>query len=134
MNDDYLPAKGDGWIIFAGIIIAIAGALNVIYGIAAIDQSATFVEGNRFVIFDDIQTWGWIHLVIGVAQLFASFSIWNGHTFGRLIGIITCAVSAVALLLFVNAFPWVAFGIFIIDMLVIYALAVYGGSRRQAGA
>jgi hypothetical protein len=34
------------------------------------------------------------------------------------------------LLFTVNAYPFAAFMLFLVDMLVIYGLAVYGGKRR----
>ena len=121
--------RGDGWVLFAGVMIMVAGFLNFIYGIAAIDNSSAFVGGTHFVIFDDLNTWGWIVLLIGIVQLFAAFSIWNRNPFGRVIGIASAAISAIAILFLSNAFPFVAFGIFILDLLVIYGLVAYGGRQ-----
>lgn len=129
---DAYEKRGDGWVLFAGVMILIAGFLNVIYGIAAIDNSAFFSGESRFVIFDDLNTWGWIHTIIGVLQLIAAFSIWNRHPFGRFIGVATAAVSAIAILLFINANPLGAFAIFVIDLLVIYGLVAYGGRDKAA--
>jgi hypothetical protein len=120
-------ARGEGWVAFAGIMIMLAGILNVIYGIAAIDGSAFFTDEGRYVIFDDLNTWGWFLLIVGAVQLFAAFSIWSGGEFGRLIGIASAGVSALVILFTVNAFPFAAFMVFIIDVLVIYGLAAYGG-------
>ena len=39
-------------------MLALAGFLNVIWGIGAIDDSTYFNGDNRFVIFDDLKTWG----------------------------------------------------------------------------
>lgn len=125
-------SHGEGWVLFAGVMVMVAGFLNLIYGIAAIDSSSTFVEGSRFVIFDDLNTWGWIHTIVGAVQLVAAFSIWSGREFGRFIGIVSAAFSAIAIILFVNAFPIAALGIFILDLLVIYGLVVYGGRLRAA--
>jgi hypothetical protein len=127
--DDY-ARRGDGWVLFAGVMILIAGFLNLVYGIAAIDNSAFFSsEGSRYVIFDDLNTWGWIHLLIGIVQLIAAFSIWNRHAFGRFIGVLSASISAMAILLFINANPLAAFSIFVLDLLVIYGLVVYGGRQ-----
>jgi hypothetical protein len=131
--------RGEGWVLFAGVMIMIAGFLNAIYGIAGIDSSSAFVGGSHYVIFDNLSTWGWIHLLIGIVQLFAAFSIWNRNPFGRVIGIASASISAIAILMFSNAFPFVAFGIFIIDLLVIYGLVAYGArpaptSRPRARA
>ena len=119
--------RGDGWVLFAGVMIMVAGFLNFIYGIAGIDNSSAFVGGSHYVLFDNLNTWGWITLLIGILQLFAAFSIWNRNPFGRVIGIATASISAVAILLYANAFPFVAFGIFILDLLIIYGLVAYGG-------
>lgn len=125
--------RGEGWVAFAGIMIMLAGILNVIYGIAAIDSSAFFTGEQRFVIFTDLNTWGWFILIVGAVQLFAAFSIWSGGEFGRFIGIASAAFSALVILFTVNAYPFAAFMLFIIDLLVIYGLAAYGGKPRGAG-
>ena len=44
----------------------------------------------------------------------------------------SASVNAVILLFTVNAFPFAAFMLFIIDLLVIYGLVVYGGRERAA--
>ena len=87
-------AKGEGWLLFAGIMILVAGVLNVIWGIAAIDSANFFIEDDRY-IFEDLNTMGWCVLVIGVVQLFAAFSIWSGGQFGRWIGIIAASAGGV---------------------------------------
>jgi hypothetical protein len=68
-------ARGAGWLLCAGIMLIVAGTLNIIWGIAAVDNANFFVEGERY-IFEDLTTMGWIVLVIGVIQVLAAFSIW----------------------------------------------------------
>ncbi len=128
----YEETRGDGWVLFAGTMIMIAGFLNFIWGIAAIDNSSFFTDEGRYVIFDDLNTWGWFLLIFGVLQLIAAFSIWNRHAYGRVLGVFSASVNAVILLFTVNAFPFAAFMLFIIDLLVIYGLVVYGGRERAA--
>jgi hypothetical protein len=123
-------ARGEGWIVFAGAMLMFAGVLNVIWGIAAIDDSSFFTDEGRYVIFDDLNTWGWFLLIVGVLQLTAAVSVWNRNTFGQLFGIAVAFLNALILLFTVNAFPFAAFMLFIVDMLVIYGLAVYGGRQR----
>lgn len=130
--DTYDSNRGEGWVLFAGVMVMIAGFLNVIYGIAALDDSAVFADGSRYVIFDDLNTWGWIHLIIGLVQVVAAFSIWSRNSFGRVIGVASATVSAIAIMLFANAFPFIAFGIFVLDLLVIYGLVAYGGKPEVA--
>ena len=52
--------KGEGWLLFAGIMVLIAGILNTIWGIAAIDKASFFLEDDRYII-EDLSTMGWLH-------------------------------------------------------------------------
>jgi hypothetical protein len=120
--------QGAGWVMFAGIMILIVAVLNIIYGFAAIDDSKFFVEDTKFIL-SDLNTWGWIILIIGVLQLFAGFSIWAGGEYGRWIGLITASVSAIGALLSIPGYPFWSLAIFAMDILIIYGLAAYGGQR-----
>jgi hypothetical protein len=130
----YDETRGEGWILFAGMMLMLAGFLNAIFGIAAIDDSVWFSGDDRYVIFDNLNTWGWFLLIVGVLQLVSSFSIWNRHSFGRVMGIAFASLNAMILLFTVNAFPIAAFMLFILDLLVIYGLTVYGGRAPAASA
>jgi hypothetical protein len=125
------PVEGAGWVLFAGIMIMMVGVLNIFWGIAAIDNSSFFVNDSTF-IFSNLNTWGWIVLIIGALQLAAAFSIWAGGSFGRWFGIAAATVNAIAALLSIPAYPFWALAIFAIDVLVIYGLSAYGGDRRIA--
>jgi hypothetical protein len=128
MND---TVEGGGWLVFAGIMVVLAGILNVIWGIAAIDNANFFVEDDRY-IFSDLNTWGWIILIIGVIQILAAFSIWSGGQFGRWIGIIGASLSAIGALLSIPGYPFWSLAVFGIDLLIIYGLSAYGGQRAAA--
>jgi hypothetical protein len=123
--------RGGGWLLFAGIMILIAGTLNVIWGIAAIDSANFFLEDDRY-IFSDLNTWGWIILFVGVIQVIAAFSIWAGGEFGRWIGIFGATLSAIGALLSIPGFPFWSICIFGLDLLIIYGLVVYGGHPSRA--
>ena len=46
----YQEESGEGWLLFAGIMIVIVGVLNVIYGIAAIGESRFFVADQKYIL------------------------------------------------------------------------------------
>ncbi len=119
--------EGSGWVVFAGIMIVIAGVLNVIWGIAAINSSSFFTHGSYIV--SDLVTWGWIVLIIGVLELIAAYSIFNGGEFGRWFGILASSLNAISALLSIKAYPFWGICVFGIDILIIYGLASYGGRR-----
>jgi uncharacterized membrane protein (DUF2068 family) len=117
---------GVGWVLFAGIITAIVGTLNVIYGIAAIDKANFFVADRQFIV-SNLETWGWVTLILGAVQLIAAVSMWRGGQFGRWLGIFGASFSMIAALLSIPAYPFWSLAVFSIDILIIYGLATYGG-------
>ena len=84
-----------GWVTFAGVMLFIAGVLNVIYGIAAIGDSKFFVQDQKYIL-SNLNTWGWVTLILGALQLFAAFSLWSGGLYGRFVAILAASLSAMA--------------------------------------
>jgi hypothetical protein len=72
---------GSGWLLFASIMLALAGALNIVWGIAAIGNSKFFTQNATYP--ERPQHVGWIVLIIGVLELFAGYSIMVGGQYGR---------------------------------------------------
>jgi hypothetical protein len=71
-------------------------------------------------------------LIIGAIQIVASFSLFAGGTFGRLIGIVAAALGATAALLAVGgAYPFWALGIFALCVICIHGLVVYGEPMEE---
>jgi hypothetical protein len=123
--------SGEGWLLFAGIMVVIVGVLNVIYGIAAIGNSSFFVNDQKYIL-SNLNTWGWVTLIIGALQLFAAFSLWSGGLYGRFVAILAATLSAFAALLSIPAYPFWSLAIFAVDVAIVYGLAVYGGQGRTA--
>ena len=132
-NGEYTSPRSDGagWLTFAGIMVLIVGILNTIWGIAAIDKASFFVEDERFIV-EDLQTWGWCVLIVGVLQLFAAFSVWSGQSFGRWIGIISASVGSISAMMSIPGFPLWSLCVLGLSVLVIYGLVVYGGQGETA--
>jgi hypothetical protein len=116
--------------LFAGILLMVAGTLNIIYGIAAVSDSKFFVNDTTFV-FSNLHTWGWITIILGIIELTAAFSLFAGGVWGRLVGIAAATLGAIGALLNVGgAHPWWALGVFAICLVVIHGLAVLGEPER----
>jgi hypothetical protein len=125
-------ARGTGWVVFATIMLGFAALWNFVDGIAAISSAHVF-SANADYLFSDLNTWGWIVLCLGILQGFAAVTLLTGSEFARWFGIAAAALNALGQLGFVHAYPWWALAMFSVDLLIIYGLAVYGGSRlRQA--
>ena len=119
-----------GWVVFAGVMLFIGGVLNVIYGIAAIADSSFFVQDQKYIL-SNLNTWGWITLILGALELFAAFSLWSGGLYGRAVAILAASLSAIAALMSIPAYPFWSLAIFALDIIVIYQVAMYGGAGYE---
>ena len=111
-----------GWWVFAGILLLIAGTLNIIWGIGAISDAKFFIADQKYII-SSLHTWGWVTLIIGVVELIAAFSLFSGGGFGRWIGIFAAALASISALLSIPAYPFWSLCIFALSIIIIYELA-----------
>ena len=127
---DETPA-GTGWVLFSAIVLGFAGVWAFFEGILAISSSKVYV-GTATFVFSDLKTWGWIVMTLGILAIVAAFSLLGGSELARWFGITVAALNAWGQLMFMQANPWWGVTMFTLDVLVIYGLAAYGGSRLRA--
>jgi hypothetical protein len=111
-----------GWWVFAGVLLLIAGVLNIIWGIAAIGDSKFFTANATYIV-SGLHTWGWITLILGVLELIAAFSLWSGGEFGRWFGIFIAGLNSIAALLSIGAYPFWSLAVFALSIIIVYKLA-----------
>ena len=111
-----------GWWVFAGILLLIAGTLNIIWGIGAISDAKFFIADQKYII-SSLHTWGWATLILGVLELIAGFSLFSGGGFGRWVGIFAAALTSISALLSIPAYPFWSLCIFALSIIIIYELA-----------
>jgi hypothetical protein len=117
--------RGAGRAMLAATLLLIAGTLNIIYGIGALDDANIFVNDKRY-IFTNLNTMGWVLIVLGVIQLAGGFSLFAGNTFGRVIAIIGGSLGAVAALLSIGgAYPWWSLGLFFLCLYIVHGVFIY---------
>ncbi len=122
--------RGTGRATFAGILLLIAGTLNVIYGVGALDNANIFVGDRRFIL-DDLSTLGWVLVALGVLQFTGGFSLLAGNTYGRVIGITAGSLGAIGALLSIGgAYPWWSLASFFLCVWVVYGIVVLGQDER----
>src|SRR3954462_4454617 len=90
--------RGAGRATFAAFLLLIAGFFNVIYGIGALDNANYFANDKRFIL-DDLNTMGWVLIILGVIQTTAGLSLLAGNTYGRVLGIAAAGLGAIGALL-----------------------------------
>ena len=117
--------RGAGRMVFAAILLLIAGTINVVYGIGALDKANIFTNDTRY-IFTNLNTMGWVLIVLGVVQLTGGFSLLSGNTYGRVIGIIGGSLGAIGALFSIGGQnPWWSLAVFFLCVWIMYGIVVY---------
>jgi hypothetical protein len=125
--------RGAGRVVFAAILLLIVGTLNVIYGIGALDDANIFVGDTRFIL-DNLNTLGWVLIIIGVIQFTGGFSLMSGNAYGQVIGIVAGSLGAIVALLSIGGeYPWWSLAIFFVCVWVVHGIIVYGEDEEAAG-
>ncbi len=127
----YEDDRGYGWVLFAGIMLMVAGVMNFIYGIAAISGSRFYNTGTHYVIAS-LNAWGWVVMLLGVLQFCIAMGIWAKAGWARWAGVAIASLNACAQLILLPGYPFLALSIFAIDLLIIYGLVAYGGRAQIA--
>jgi hypothetical protein len=126
--------RGAGRALLAATLLLIAGTLNIIYGIGALDNANIFVNDTRY-IFTDLNTMGWVLIVLGVIQLTGGFSLFAANTYGRVIGIIGGSLGAIGALFSIGGNnPWWSLAMFFLCVYIVHGIFIYGEDETVAAA
>jgi hypothetical protein len=122
--------RGAGRATFAAVLLLIAGTLNIIYGIGALDKANIYANDTRY-IFSNLNTMGWVLIALGVVQLTGGFSLMAGNTYGRVIGIVGASLGAIGALLSIGGSdPWWSLAIFALCVYILHGILVLGEDER----
>ena len=122
--------RGAGRATFAAVLLLIAGVLNIIYGIGALDSANIYAGDTRFIL-SNLNTLGWVLIVLAVIQLTGGFSLLAGNTYGRVIGIVGASLGAIGALLSIGgANPWWSLAVFALCVYIIQGILVLGEDER----
>jgi hypothetical protein len=107
----------------------LAGANMAINGIWALQAPSAVVKDfndSKVLLFSsgNLDTWGWIYLIIGVLVFLAGIAVFFRAAFGMWVGITAAVVQAVFAFFWIFSPYWPsALVIIVLDLLVIYALS-----------
>ena len=123
--------RGAGRVVFAAVLL-IVGTLNIIYGIGALDDANIFVNDQRYIL-TNLNTMGWVLIVLGLIQLAGGFSLMAGNTFEGPWDHRRQPGAIAALLSIGGNFPWWSPGIFLC-VWVVHGILVFGRDERDESA
>lgn len=120
-------STGYGWMLFASMMVLMAGVYHAMVGLVALFNSGFYLVGpNDLLVQVDFTAYGWTHLVIGALAIATAIGLMVGQSWARAVGVALALVSAVISLAFLPAFPILSTIVIALDVLVIYAITVHG--------
>jgi hypothetical protein len=124
-----MDGRGEGWKTFASIMLIIVGVMNIFDGLVAITHSNYLRRhtGGVLPVTNDVKVWGWVALIIGVVIVLAAFGVLQGATWARAVGITVAGLNLIFQFAYVDHSPFWSFTVIVIDVLIIYGLAAWGG-------
>jgi hypothetical protein len=121
-----------GWVVFGAVMLMTLGAFQVIEGLVALVENGFYlVRPNGLVVDVDYNAWGWTHLIIGAVAIVTGLGLLVGNPAARVVGVIAAVVSAIVNLAFLSAYPLWSTIVIALDVVVMYAIIVHGGERRN---
>jgi hypothetical protein len=122
--------EGEGWRIFAGTVLGIAGIMRLFDAIWAWSYKGPVSDDLQNAVFGhSLNTYGWIYLIVAIILIGSSFGVLSGSEFSRWIGIVAGAIMAISAIWWMPYYPIWSLAYIGIGVLVIYALAAYGGHK-----
>ena len=119
-----------GWVAFAGVMLILDGIFQAIIGLTALFNNQVYLVTSKTLVAFNITTWGWVHMLIGLALVLVGLSLFSGSMAGRVIAVFLAGLSAIANLAFVGVYPLWSLVVITVDILVMYALIVHGGEVK----
>jgi hypothetical protein len=115
-----------GWPTFAGVLALVAGGYNTLSGIAAVAEDDRVAAINEVLFGVDITAWGWFWIIVGVVQIVTGILILMRNPIGQVLGVVFAAISAFFTVFLIFAFPFWAFTVLAVDLMIIYGLTAHG--------
>ncbi|AJP05553.1 hypothetical protein TU94_07075 [Streptomyces cyaneogriseus subsp. noncyanogenus] len=102
--------------------MVISGVLSVLQGVTGIARDALYGVPRKYEYRFDLTTWGWIHLVVGVALVIAGVAVLRAISWGRRAGVGIAAISLVTQFMFIPYYPLWSISVMTLDMIILWGL------------
>jgi hypothetical protein len=120
-------SNGEGWLVFAGILLMLAGTMRFFDAIWAWTYSGP-VPGNlqSALLGHSLTTYGWVWLFIAIILFVSGLAVMVRSQFARWIGIFAAAIGSISAIWWMPYYPVWSLTYIFMGILVIYGLAAHG--------
>jgi hypothetical protein len=120
-----------GSLTFAAMLMILAGTFHLVQGVVALVNDDFYVTGQEYLFRFDLTTWGWIHLLAGVAVVLVGIGLVQGADWAEIPTVILAGVSVLASFLWMPYYPIWSLTVIAFDVFVIWALVSHGRVLAQ---
>jgi hypothetical protein len=131
LSNQSMDTSSSGWVSFASYMLIVVAVFQMIAGFVAIFSSDLYIASANHLLVLDYTQWGWVHVLIGAVLLLSAASLMAGRTWGRIVAIIVATMSAIANFGFIWAYPLWSILMIVMDITIIYSIAMYGGRQPR---
>ena len=129
LQGEALERKTDRWLTFAGLMLILSGLLNFFDGLWALRRDDTAVDALFFA--NNLDAWGWFFLILGIVMIVAGFAVFARAHWAVVFGIAIGLIGATLNFFWIFAFPIATAVVVTLNVLVVYALTMYGLPESQ---
>jgi hypothetical protein len=120
-NSDIAAFAATG-VSFAGTMMILVGAFQVINGIAAINNDTVIVRSRNYTFGLDLTAWGWIHVILGALVVFAGFALFSRKPWAVVAALVLAMLSAINNFFYLPHYPFWSILVIAIDIWIIWSL------------
>ncbi len=108
---------------FAGVLLIVAGCMDILQGASAIANDDLYSQGSDFLYKFNMTTWGWIHVVLGVIGLAVAVGILRRRGWGQVGGMIVAGLGILTNFAALPHYPFWALTMIGFYLLVVWSLS-----------
>jgi hypothetical protein len=123
-----------GIVVFAAVMLLIAGVLDVFRGIVAIAKDDVIVSTPDYTFQWDTAGWGWIHLILGAVTVLVALGLFQGSLWARIIGVLMAGLLILSSFLSLPYYPVWSIVLIAMGGFVIWALCTPTSGRDMSGS
>ena len=128
-----MEEKGEGWLLFAAIVLGVAGIMRFFDAIWAFRYHGVLPENFEAALFGhSLKTYGWVYLIVAAVLIVSAFGVVVRSQVSRWIGIFAGALLSISAIWWMPYYPVWSLTYIFAGIAVIYGLTVYGGREAIA--